>query len=614
MLKTMHKWGWPIALLVSMMVLTTGTKAALTFGPSVKVSSSVADDDEDHAMVVDPVSGNLYVVWEGAAGSIMFSRSTDQGATFDMPSLPVDGGYTGSFDSFRVSVIKADRRGGTSNVSIVWDCNGVCFTRSEDGGASFAAVPATQLSADASDPFLQVDDAGNLYIAAEDNVSADYVLFKSTDGGRNFAGPVSMLGANTPDVISDGEIPRIIARGSNVYAYMEGFDTVGSFRDAYFAKSTDGGASFGPAMPLSGPKTYTTLPRRTRGIEVDAAGNINIVWTGDSDLVGVPSADEDRYYMRSVDGGATFSTPLNISGTGQARSGHVNMGIDSTTTNIYVSWQDDTECVDANQHALPGETVATCLGSGGADAIPSSDRPQTFFTRSLDGGLTFETSKLISTRGPDRLHIPGDTICLEGEVDGQGNIVAAYSNDGPPNDTIQVTVSTDLGVTFSDSFVMDNSIDGDEAKVVFDEPRGIIYVGWHADADNDARDDVYVTKLVLSQVIQVAIDIRPGSDDNSINLGSGGVVPVAILSTAGFDARTVDPATVTLANAAVKLKGNGSPQASFVDVNNDGRLDLQVHIVTDALALTDGDTTATLNGQTFGGSPVQGSDSIRVVP
>lgn len=53
--------------------------------------------------------------------------------------------------------------------------------------------------------------------------------------------------------------------------------------------------------------------------------------------------------------------------------------------------------------------------------------------------------------------------------------------------------------------------------------------------------------------------------------------------------------------------------ASFDDVDGDGRLDLVVHVSTEALALSLGDTEAVLEGQTFGGLAVSGSDTIRVV-
>jgi Thrombospondin type 3 repeat len=111
----------------------------------------------------------------------------------------------------------------------------------------------------------------------------------------------------------------------------------------------------------------------------------------------------------------------------------------------------------------------------------------------------------------------------------------------------------------------------------------------------------------------VQIDIKPGTSPNSINLGSTGVVPVAILSSDTFDATKVDPASVTLAGAIVKLKGSGAPIASFQDVNGDGRLDLVVQVVTQSLNLTSGDTQALLQGKTFDGATVCGVDSVRIV-
>jgi hypothetical protein len=112
----------------------------------------------------------------------------------------------------------------------------------------------------------------------------------------------------------------------------------------------------------------------------------------------------------------------------------------------------------------------------------------------------------------------------------------------------------------------------------------------------------------------VTIDIKPDSFPNSINLGSNGVVPVAILSTSEFDAATVDPLSVTLAGAHVRLRGKGTPMASLVDVNDDGLLDLVVHVSTDALVLTETDTQADLAGKTLDGVRIEGTDSVRVVP
>lgn len=117
----------------------------------------------------------------------------------------------------------------------------------------------------------------------------------------------------------------------------------------------------------------------------------------------------------------------------------------------------------------------------------------------------------------------------------------------------------------------------------------------------------------------VGIDIKPGSFPNSINLGNSGTVAVAIFSrpsvgpAPGFDATTIDPSTVTLAGAAVKLKGKGTPMASQEDVNGDGLLDLVVHVETEALQVSEGDIVAILEGRTFSGTPVMGADSVRIV-
>jgi hypothetical protein len=120
--------------------------------------------------------------------------------------------------------------------------------------------------------------------------------------------------------------------------------------------------------------------------------------------------------------------------------------------------------------------------------------------------------------------------------------------------------------------------------------------------------------LLCATPITVTIDIKPGSYPNSINLGSGGTVPVAIFSTATFDAATLDPTTVTLAGAAVKLRGNGTPMTATQDINLDGRLDLVVHVTTEALQLSDTDTEAVLEGKTYNGKRIRGSDTVRIVP
>ncbi|MCH8148088.1 MAG: hypothetical protein IH987_08875 [Planctomycetes bacterium] len=115
-------------------------------------------------------------------------------------------------------------------------------------------------------------------------------------------------------------------------------------------------------------------------------------------------------------------------------------------------------------------------------------------------------------------------------------------------------------------------------------------------------------------IITVVIDIKPGSDPNSINLGSHGVVPVAILTTGEFDATTVDPDTINLAGASIALRGNGRRLlASYEDVDDDGDDDLMLHIETENLQLETGATEAILTGKTFDGQDISGMDTIVIV-
>jgi hypothetical protein len=105
----------------------------------------------------------------------------------------------------------------------------------------------------------------------------------------------------------------------------------------------------------------------------------------------------------------------------------------------------------------------------------------------------------------------------------------------------------------------------------------------------------------------IGIDIKPGSDPNSINLKAKGVVPVAVLTTNDFDASTIDPATVFFAGASPK-------HWAIEDVDTDGDLDMILHFKTQELNLNEQSTTVTLIGLTYGGMPFQGTDSVNIVP
>jgi hypothetical protein len=110
------------------------------------------------------------------------------------------------------------------------------------------------------------------------------------------------------------------------------------------------------------------------------------------------------------------------------------------------------------------------------------------------------------------------------------------------------------------------------------------------------------------QAVECQIDIKPGSFPNSINPNSKGVIPVAILTTADFDAATVDPATV-----AFGPDGAAPVHYALEDVDGDGDIDMILHFKTQDTGISPGDTEATLTAETEDGT-ISCSDSVRTVP
>ena len=124
--------------------------------------------------------------------------------------------------------------------------------------------------------------------------------------------------------------------------------------------------------------------------------------------------------------------------------------------------------------------------------------------------------------------------------------------------------------------------------------------------------DTFVAKLELpAAVLTVPVDIKPGGATNPIDLRSQGVIPVAVLSTASFDATTVDPKSVCFGDADNPAHRDCTGRAHVEDVNGDGRRDLLFVFQTQETGIDPGDTQACLTGKTFTGVSIEGCDTIR---
>lgn len=115
-------------------------------------------------------------------------------------------------------------------------------------------------------------------------------------------------------------------------------------------------------------------------------------------------------------------------------------------------------------------------------------------------------------------------------------------------------------------------------------------------------------------VVNVDIDIKPGSDPNAINNDGKGVIPVAILGSETFDVSQILADTITMEGLTLKTVGKADKVLyHYEDVNEDGFEDLVVQIQDEDGVFEPGEGEATVTGLLVDGRTFTGSDSIIVI-
>ncbi|HET9362495.1 MAG TPA: alpha/beta hydrolase domain-containing protein, partial [Vicinamibacterales bacterium] len=154
------------------------------------------------------------------------------------------------------------------------------------------------------------------------------------------------------------------------------------------------------------------------------------------------------------------------------------------------------------------------------------------------------------------------------------------------------------------------------AVTPFDEPTFLARWGTQAAHQTCRVETVEALAAIgLYDETVVTVDVLPEAFPNVVHLAEGGRLPVAILSTARFDATEIVPGSLRMASAT-SYGGAEHPadvQASEVDVNGDGRLDLLVQFRLERLRLTPGDIVVDLWGRSSRGDLFTGSDLVDVV-
>jgi hypothetical protein len=297
------------------------TDGGASFADTINLSNNTGDSTDPYLASSNDM--NIYVVWrDNSAGTeqIYFKRSTDGGASFETglsEQLTLSNNTAKSQDAIEPQVA-SDK----SNVYAVWsqgdfDSNltDIFFKKSTDGGASFGETInlSNSFNTHSTLPSLTLLNDGEIYYR------------RSTDGGASFDETVN-LSNDTGDSVR----PELRVSAPNLFIVWQNQAVKGD--DIYFKGSTDGGASFGDTINISNNKGNSMEPE----FSVTNASNVFIVWQNQASN----SKPNDILLKNSTDGGASFGDAINLSGTiGNSTEPDIASSNDGE---VFAVWTDDT--------------------------------------------------------------------------------------------------------------------------------------------------------------------------------------------------------------------------------------------------------------------------------
>jgi len=317
----------------------------------------------------------------------------------------------------------------------------------------------------AGDPSAAFDLNGNVYFTCLGFVRTNPIsnntisVTKSTDGGLTWGTPVAIVNAATTPPFHDKpymavDVSTASPYKNNVYVSWTNFTSSGT-SPIYFSRSTNGGASFSTPMKISG-----TL-NLCQGSQPSVGPN-GEVYVSFLSYAGI----DKLYVVKSTNGGATFGTPVfvsNVVDPGDLPEYRRTPTIPSSATDIssgpysgavYVVWQDGAR--------------------GNHDVLLSYSR---------DGGATWSTAKRVNDDvGTTSQFFPFVSVSKTGRVD-----VVFYDRRNDPSDfllDVYAGMSHDGGVTFRNKRITDKSYNSGAGQPFIGDYIGVasldysFYPGW----------------------------------------------------------------------------------------------------------------------------------------
>ena len=229
------------------------------------------------------------------------------------------------------------------------------------------------------------------------------VTASSVDGGTTWSAPVD---ASAPgEQVREPSAPVVGPDGA-VYVAWRNRDTGAAPSNVIVGKSTDGGRTW--ARNLAG--AVTGLGQGAGGgmpqLGIDrSSGALSLVYQETE-----PHGDLDIFFQRSVDGGATWSSPLRVNDdpTGNKIRQHVPHMAVAPNGRIDIVWLD-------RRHAYPTPVLPAPRGE--ADV---------YYASSTDGGRTFSPNRRITDR---TINLDMGLIPRVGSYSWYGPVTAPLGND-----------------------------------------------------------------------------------------------------------------------------------------------------------------------------------------
>jgi len=286
----------------------------------------------------------------------------------------------------------------------------------------------------AGKPVIDADGAGVIHAAWEERTATgrDIIYAQSTDDGLTFPGGSRINISSTVSLTSTSAQIKVDS-ADNIHIVWEEDEPTSGEAEVYYVKSTDGGTTFSARLNISSDSLFSGSPY----IETSAGDKIHITWTNSD------PTDEifEVYYASSGDGGATFSTPVSISNV--------------TTHDV------DKPIVRADDNFI----IVIWQAEGGEFGL--------YRVISSDNGVSFGTA----------LNIGGDTTTQINDptigIDGDGTIHIAAASFATSQPEIMYFRSQDGGVTFDAGVNLSNSLNDISANPkVGAVGKKTVFVGW----------------------------------------------------------------------------------------------------------------------------------------